>query len=347
MGTGLACLGGAGGRAKLAPRCPCPGAGGSRRGRLSRPHTGPAVPGVGVAPPARRRRIPTRPHAGGARLWDSGVGRAVETAPPRVRNRGHQRRPAAPTEPRTLLVGGQGPGGHGAGAAAAGRGGDVTTAGARRGGWRVPLPGNGRAWGRRTAAARAGRGGGAAELILSYEDVFRFAFQEVPVQQATEGVSPLGRILEMNSEGKPGCGPGHILCSESRRLWGALQNTDSTSTSRWLWSESRCQENLLLVLGMDAARKNLSGDLGHILECSDLQEPEELGVRTVCAQPCRALVHTQLSGPSGGRQGILTAWSLFLKTPLRSSGQYIPVPRKKKIYSPRNLKMTLFNSNVC
>lgn len=164
MGTGLACLGGAGGRAKLAPRCPCPGAGGSRRGRLSRPHTGPAVPGDGVAPPARRRRIPTRPHAGGARLWDSGVGRAVETAPPRVRNRGHQRRRAAPTEPRTLLVGGQGPGGHGAGAAAAGRGGDVTAAGARRGGWRVPLPGNGQAWGRRTAAARAGRGGGAAEV---------------------------------------------------------------------------------------------------------------------------------------------------------------------------------------
>ncbi|XP_058596470.1 uncharacterized protein CLBA1 [Neofelis nebulosa] len=190
-------------------------------------------------------------------------------------------------------------------------------------------------------------GTSASELILSYEDVFRFAFQEVPVQQATEGVSPLDRILEMSSEGKPGCGPGHILCSESRRLWGALQNTDSTSTSRWLWSESRCQENLLLVLGMDAARKNLSGDLGHILERSDLQEPEELGVRTVCAQPCRALVHTQLSGPSGGRQGSLTAWSLFLKTPLRSSGQYIPVPRKKKIFSPRNLKMTLFNSNVC
>lgn len=61
-------------------------------------------------------------------------------------------------------MGGQGPGGHGAGAAAAGRGGDVTAAGARRGGWRVPLPGNGRAWGRRTAAARAGRGGGAAEV---------------------------------------------------------------------------------------------------------------------------------------------------------------------------------------
>ncbi|XP_044916569.1 uncharacterized protein CLBA1 isoform X2 [Felis catus] len=215
-----------------------------------------------------------------------------------------------------------------------------------------PAPGRRRGAGAqcvRSAPRTSGGGDGvsACTLILSYEDVFRFAFQEVPVQQATEGVSPLDRILETSSEGKSGCGPGHILGSESRRLWGALQNTDSTSTSRWLWSESRCQENLLLVLGMDAARKDLSGDLGHVLERSDLQEPEELGVRTVCAQPCRALVHTQLAGPSGGRQGSLTAWSLFLKTPLRSSGQYIPVPRKKKIFSPRNLKMTLFNSNVC
>ncbi|XP_077612868.1 uncharacterized protein CLBA1, partial [Crocuta crocuta] len=193
------------------------------------------------------------------------------------------------------------------------------------------------------------RGGprAASEPILSYEDVFRFAFQEVPVQQAAEGVSPLDRILEMSDEGKPGCEPVHRLCSEPRRLWRALQSTQSTSASRWLWSESRCQENFLLVLGMDAARKNLSGDLGHILECSDLQEPEELGVRTICAQPCRALIQTQPSGPCGGRRGSLSAWSLSLKTPSHRSGQCLTVPRTKRIFSPRNLKMTLFNSNVC
>ncbi|KAF3830808.1 hypothetical protein GH733_002046 [Mirounga leonina] len=280
-------------------------------------------------------------------------------------------------------------------------------------------------------------GSSPCELLHSYKDVFRFVFQEVPVQQATEGVSPLDRILEL-----PGCESGQQLCSESRKLWRALQNTNSTSASRCLGSESHCQENLFLVLGIDAAQKvsqvdtgllgvqldstatlpatlrpqgavytdgmrvgglaarkqqyygnfqtwktqkwlmglsdnggsgmaaagprghvglarrdNLSGDLGHILECSDLQEPEELGVPTFRLQPCRALIQTkaltmpflshQLSGTSGGRQGSLLACSLFLKTPLHRHGQYLTIPWKKKIFNPRNLKMTLFNSDIC
>lgn len=185
-------------------------------------------------------------------------------------------------------------------------------------------------------------GSSPCELLPTYEDVFRFVFQEVPVQQATEGIPPLDCILEL-----PGCESGQQLCSESRKLWRALQNTNSTSASRCLWSESRCQENLFLVLGIDAAQKNLSGDLGHILECSDLQEPEELGVPTFRLQPCRALIQTKLSGTSGGRQGNLLACSLFLKTPLHRNGQYLTVPWKKKIFNPRNLKMTLFNSDVC
>uniref|UniRef100_A0A452VKV7 Aftiphilin clathrin-binding box domain-containing protein n=1 Tax=Ursus maritimus TaxID=29073 RepID=A0A452VKV7_URSMA len=180
------------------------------------------------------------------------------------------------------------------------------------------------------------------ELLRSYEDVFRFVFQEVPAEQATEGVSPLDSILE-----PPGCDSGPPPCSESRRLWRALQNTNSTSASRCLWSESRCQENLFLVLGIDAAWKSLSGDPGHTLECSDLKEPEELGVPTFRLQPCRALIQTKLSGTSGGRQGSLLACSLFLKTPLCRNGQHITVPWKKKIFSPRNLKMTLFNSDIC
>lgn len=55
----------------------------------------------------------------------------------------------------------------------------------------------------------------------------------------------------------------------------------------------------------------------------------------------------QLSGTSGGRQGSLLACSLFLKTPLCRNGQHITVPWKKKIFNPRNLKMTLFNSDIC
>ncbi|VCW78198.1 unnamed protein product, partial [Gulo gulo] len=176
----------------------------------------------------------------------------------------------------------------------------------------------------------------------SSEDVFPFIFQDTPVPQATEDVSPLNHILEA-----PGWESGRQLCSESRRLWRALQSTDSASASHCLWSGSRCQENLFLVLGIDAARKNPSGDLGHILECSDLKQPEDLGVPTFSPQPCRALIQTKLPGTSGGRQGGLLACSLFLKTPLPRNGQYITIPWKKKMFNPRNLKMTLFNNDIC
>uniref|UniRef100_A0A8C0MGC4 Aftiphilin clathrin-binding box domain-containing protein n=1 Tax=Canis lupus familiaris TaxID=9615 RepID=A0A8C0MGC4_CANLF len=201
-------------------------------------------------------------------------------------------------------------------------------------------------WPLRPASAVGGRAHSRSQLALSYADVFRFAFQEVLVPQAAEGISPLDHVLDASGEGKPGCEPVHTLCSESRELWRALQNTNGMSASRCLWSKSRCQENFFLVLGIDAAQKDLSGDLGHIPECSDLKEPEEAGAPSRL-QPCRALIQTKLSGPSGGGQGSLLACSLFLRTPLRRSGQYVPIPWKKKIFNPRNLKITLFNSDVC
>lgn len=136
--------------------------------------------------------------------------------------------------------------------------------------------------------------------------------------------------------------------SESRRLWRALQSTDGASASRSLWSGSRCQENLFLVLGIDAAQKNPSGDLGHILECSDVKQSEDLGVPAFSLRPCGARIQTKLPGTSGGRQGgSRAACSVFLKTPLPRNGQYVTIPWKKKMFNPRNLKMTLFNSDVC
>ncbi|XP_022360813.1 uncharacterized protein C14orf79 homolog [Enhydra lutris kenyoni] len=227
----------------------------------------------------------------------------------------------------------------------------------------------------------------------SSEDVFPFVFQDTPVPQATEGISPLNHILEA-----PGWESGRQLCfrvslgppvqlvvpetirnktakyrasgrvcpleeplgrsdepggargggSESRRLWRALQSTDGASASRSLWSGSRCQENLFLVLGIDAAQKNPSGDLGHILECSDLKQSEDLGVPAFSLRPCGARIQTKLPGTSGGRQGgSRAACSVFLKTPLPRNGQYVTIPWKKKMFNPRNLKMTLFNSDVC
>uniref|UniRef100_A0A8C0PX55 Clathrin binding box of aftiphilin containing 1 n=2 Tax=Canis lupus familiaris TaxID=9615 RepID=A0A8C0PX55_CANLF len=154
----------------------------------------------------------------------------------------------------------------------------------------------------RQAGGTGAAGSSPRELALSYADVFRFAFQEVLVPQAAEGISPLDHVLDASGEGKPGCEPVHTLCSESRELWRALQNTNGMSASRCLWSKSRCQENFFLVLGIDAAQKDLSGDLGHIPECSDLKEPEEAGAPSRL-QPCRALIQTKVSRPPGQARG--------------------------------------------
>uniref|UniRef100_A0A8C7AL09 Aftiphilin clathrin-binding box domain-containing protein n=1 Tax=Neovison vison TaxID=452646 RepID=A0A8C7AL09_NEOVI len=195
---------------------------------------------------------------------------------------------------------------------------------------------------RQPAQRGPGVPGAAGSPPHSSEDVFSFVFQDTPVPQATEGVSPLNHILEA-----PGWESGQQLCPESRRLWRALQSPDGASASRCPWSGSHCQENLFLVLGIDAAQKNPSGDLGHTLECSDLKQPEDLGAPAFSLQPCRAVIQTKLPGTSGGRQGGLLACSVFLKTPLPRNGQYITIPWKKKMFNPRKLKMTLFNSDVC
>lgn len=66
-----------------------------------------------------------------------------------------------------------------------------------------------------------------------------------------------------------------------------------------------------------------------------------------CACPDQSLPSWQLSGTPGGGQGSLITYSLFLKAPVHGHGQYITIPRKKKIFSPRSLKLTLFNSDIC
>lgn len=48
-----------------------------------------------------------------------------------------------------------------------------------------------------------------SEPAVSYEKIFRFAFQEVPVEQTAEGVPTLDRLLEAGSEGAPGLGSVH------------------------------------------------------------------------------------------------------------------------------------------
>ncbi|XP_008854586.1 uncharacterized protein CLBA1 [Nannospalax galili] len=195
-------------------------------------------------------------------------------------------------------------------------------------------------WGSGAAAGRS------SESILSYENVFRFAFQEVPVEQAPDDVCSLDRFLEISCEENPGLASVPRLCSESRKLWRALQNTDTVSSSPCLWSESRCWENLFPVLGIDAAEKNLSGGQSQVLEGSDPREPEELlPVSSFRLHHCKALIQTKLSGTPDSRQGSLITYSLFLKTPVHGNGHYITIPQKK-MFTPRNLKMAFFNNYV-
>ncbi|XP_010858947.1 PREDICTED: uncharacterized protein C14orf79 homolog, partial [Bison bison bison] len=130
------------------------------------------------------------------------------------------------------------------------------------------------------------------QLVVSCEDVFRSAFQEVPVPQATEGISTLDHFLEARNEESSGLESAQKLCSESRKLWRALHNTGTTTISRCIWSESRSRENFLPVLGVDAAQKSLSGSPGRTLGEPGLHEPEELGFHL---QRCRALIQTKVS----------------------------------------------------
>lgn len=193
-------------------------------------------------------------------------------------------------------------------------------------------------WGTGAAA------GASSESILSYEKAFRLAFQEVPLEQATEDVCSLDRFLEISNDETASV---PRLCSESRKLWRALQSTDAVSASRCVWSESHCREKLLPVLGIDAAQKSLSGGQGRVLEGSDFRKPEELlAVSGFHLHRCKALIQTKLSGTSGGRQGSLITYSLFLKTPLQGNGRHITIPRKK-LFTPRNLQMAFCNNDVC
>ncbi|XP_027705129.1 uncharacterized protein CLBA1 isoform X1 [Vombatus ursinus] len=185
---------------------------------------------------------------------------------------------------------------------------------------------------------------------LSYENIFKLVFQEVPVQQMTEDICTLHHFLEKHNEENTSCkSVKKQFCSESQKLWRILQEKDGTSTSKCLWSKSHCQDNFLLVLGIDAAQKDLSGGKNHVLEDSNLKETEELTeVNGFNLNNCKALIQTKLSGSSAPRHSSLFMYNLFLKkTPSSGNMQYITIPRKKKLFTARNLKMKFFNSDVC
>ncbi|ELK01263.1 uncharacterized protein CLBA1 [Pteropus alecto] len=176
-----------------------------------------------------------------------------------------------------------------------------------------------------------------SEPMVSYEKIFRFAFQEVPVEQAAEGVPTLDHFLEAGSEGEPGLGSVHKRCPESRRLWAALHHADSTSTSRCPWHASRCRQNFLLVLGVDSAQ-DVSGSEGHAVEGAEPREPGGAGAHGVHPPGCGAVTQAELSGTPGSRPGGLIT---------RSHGDGRCGPAPSKAFIPRSLHRALFHSDVC
>ncbi|KAM4853637.1 uncharacterized protein CLBA1 isoform 2-T2 [Thomomys bottae] len=181
--------------------------------------------------------------------------------------------------------------------------------------------------------------------ILSYENIFRSAFQEVPVEQATEDISTIEHFLGVSSEEHPGRPAVHRLCCDSRRLWKALQSSNPASVTHYLWRGSCCQERLLLLLGIEA-NQSLSGGQDPILEGSGLGEPGELvAVSAFPLWPCKALIQTKLSGTPGSPRGSLVTYSLFLKTPLHGHEPSFAAPQEKT-FPPHSLKVAFFN-DVC
>nr|KAF6394399.1 clathrin binding box of aftiphilin containing 1 [Rousettus aegyptiacus] len=209
-----------------------------------------------------------------------------------------------------------------------------------------------------------------SEPAVSYEKIFRFAFQEVPVEQTAEGVPTLDRLLEAGSEGAPGLGP------ESRGLRAALHHADGASSSRYLWDASRCRQNFLLVLGVDSAQRpcrllragtprpgrqgppstssimeiskhrrhgqagpEVSGSEGHAVEGAEPREPGGAGACGVHPPGCGvASSRGELSGTPGGRPGGLVT---------RSHGDGRCGSAPGKAFGPRSLHRALFHSDVC
>nr|KAF6394398.1 clathrin binding box of aftiphilin containing 1 [Rousettus aegyptiacus] len=170
-----------------------------------------------------------------------------------------------------------------------------------------------------------------SEPAVSYEKIFRFAFQEVPVEQTAEGVPTLDRLLEAGSEGAPGLGP------ESRGLRAALHHADGASSSRYLWDASRCRQNFLLVLGVDSAQE-VSGSEGHAVEGAEPREPGGAGACGVHPPGCGvASSRGELSGTPGGRPGGLVT---------RSHGDGRCGSAPGKAFGPRSLHRALFHSGL-
>ncbi|XP_038599819.1 uncharacterized protein CLBA1 [Tachyglossus aculeatus] len=188
------------------------------------------------------------------------------------------------------------------------------------------------------------------ETQLSCETIFKFAFRDILAQQLTEDICTLDQFLEARSEENAASEPvKRPFCSNSRKLWRTLRDANSAPTSRYLWTKSHCLDNFLLVLGIDSTQKDPSGNHHLTSEGANRKEIEELmDVNGFNIHNCKALIQTKLSVSPSPRRGNLFVHNLFLKkTPSHGTLQYITIPRKRRLFTTRSLKMKIFKSDVC
>ncbi|KFO83481.1 Uncharacterized protein C14orf79, partial [Buceros rhinoceros silvestris] len=183
------------------------------------------------------------------------------------------------------------------------------------------------------------------EANHSYEDIFKLGFPEVFVSQSRESVRSLDQVLDTNNEdvGIPELMKNQ-LCIDSENIWRMLRDFDNTPSLRHPWSKSRCQENLLSVLGIDANQKDFSESQDDIFEESNVKDNEDFRFDGFSINDCKAVIQTKLSVSSDARHGHLFTCNLFLRSVSSNENmQYVTLPRKKHIFATHNLKMKFFS----
>ncbi|XP_003214339.1 uncharacterized protein CLBA1 [Anolis carolinensis] len=181
------------------------------------------------------------------------------------------------------------------------------------------------------------------------EDVIKLSFPDIPVPQFLEKISSLEQILYTETENTepPECTE-QQLCIDSADVWKTLTSCSNLSSLKCRRNESRHQENLLAVLGIDVHQKALPEGEDDILEETCIKENEDSSVDQCNGNMCKSLIQTKLSVSPDARKNHLFTYNLFVKkTPSTGIMQYITVPQKKRIFTTQSLRMKMFSSNIC
>ncbi|XP_030070931.1 uncharacterized protein CLBA1 [Microcaecilia unicolor] len=170
-----------------------------------------------------------------------------------------------------------------------------------------------------------------AEVCLSYDDIFKSSFPDMPVHQSSENIVSLNRLLEISSEDK---GVVELMKEQLRigsvNIW-RTHDTTTESGLRSLWNESHCLKSLILTLGIDSDRKNVLDSTDHLGETDlkDAQEPTEVDGFSVNGS--QTLIQTKLSVSPDTKRGRFFTYQLFSKkVPSNRNAPSIIIPGKKE-----------------